>query len=186
MDNVKALFEHCSRSLKDITDEELAVFVKLSGHFSSSTHWGEPVVTGVDRQLFDNTICVDFEQTRISDGEKSEHTLFFDYITLSYHTTMYEPFERATSITGVCARTKLFLWLVAQGFNVFEYLTEEPVVPLSGQKLNTVGFVVNHGFAAGVNMIEDAKFFSCDERREADKYAKENEMRVYQLVEKVQ
>lgn len=181
MDNVKALFGHCNRSLKDITDEELAVVVKLSGQYSCLTHWGKPVVTDINRQLFNNTICVDFEQTRISDGKKSEHTLFFEYITLSYHTAMYEPFERSSRITSVCSNTKLFLWLVAQGFNVFEYLTEEPIEPLSGQKLNTVGFMVNYDFE-----IENAKFFSCDERREADKYAKENKMRVYQIVEKVQ
>ena len=73
------------RQLKDITDQELRVIVEMSGHYGHKDYWGNFTITDIDRNMFKNSIVIDYEQTRISDGEKSLTVMFFDYNALTYH-----------------------------------------------------------------------------------------------------
>lgn len=73
------------RQLRDITDQELQVIVEMSHHYGCKDFWGNPVITDIDRNMFDNTIVIDYEQTRIKDGEKSLTVMFFEYNSLTYH-----------------------------------------------------------------------------------------------------
>ena len=68
-----------TRHLKDITDAELTTFVELSGEWGVKKFWGDIKITEIDRLMFDNTICIDYEQDRIRDGEKATSTMFFNY-----------------------------------------------------------------------------------------------------------
>ena len=78
--------------MKDITDVELTTFVELSGEWGVKNFWGDIKVTEIDRLMFANCICIDYEQTRIKDGEKATSTMFFNYNELSYHVAHHYPY----------------------------------------------------------------------------------------------
>ena len=59
------------RQLRDITDQELRVIVEMSGRYGHKDYWGNFTITDIDRNMFKNSIVIDYEQTRISDGGRS-------------------------------------------------------------------------------------------------------------------
>ena len=73
------------RQLKDITDQELRVIVEMSGHYGHKDYWGNFTITDIDRNMFKNSIVIDYEQTRISDGEKSLTVMFFEYAVREHY-----------------------------------------------------------------------------------------------------
>lgn len=159
-----------TRHLKDITDAELAMIVDISHCYGAKEYWGEAKVTDIDRNMFSETICIDYEQTRIRDGAKATATMFFNINELSYHVHYIEPYDRSTETLSVCANTQMFLWLIAQGFNLLELLTYAPIYRPRGKRTyKTVGFLASKGYTGHID-LDTAKFFSPDSRQEATDY----------------
>ena len=171
-----------TRHLKDITDAELTTFVELSGEWGVKKFWGDIKVTEIDRLMFDNCICIDYEQTRIKDGEKATSTMFFNYNELSYHVAHHYPYERMSDCHSVCERTQMFLWLLEQDFNVLEMLTHAPVDPKGGMSYNTCGYIVGDRHTEWFD-FENAKFFGPDNKKDAKEYLEKEkaERRRYRL-----
>ena len=176
-----------TRHLKDITDAELITLVELSGEWGVKKFWGDIKVTEIDRLMFDNTICIDYEQTRIRDGEKATSTMFFNYNELSYHVTHYYPYERSSYNHSVCERTQMFLWLLEQDFNVLEMLTHAPVDPKGSMSSYTCGYIVGDRHTDWFD-FEHAKYFGSDSKKEAKKYLEKEKSggrrhRLYRLID---
>lgn len=172
------------RQLKDITDAELTTLVELSGMYGVKQFWGDIKVTEIDRLMFDNCICIDYEQTRIKDGEKATSTMFFNYNELSYHVHHNYPYERSSECHSVCENTQMVLWLIAQGFNLLELLTYAPVDPHGSMSHYTVGYLVGNRHTDLFD-LEHAKYFSPEQKKEAKEYtdAQKPRQRMYRLVD---
>lgn len=97
------------RQLRDITDQELRVIVEMSGHYGHKDYWGNFTITDIDRNMFRDSIVIDYEQTRISDGEKSLTVMFFDYNTLTYHVDYRYPYARSTKSEAITENPKMLL-----------------------------------------------------------------------------
>ena len=173
--------------LKDITDAELTTFVELSDECGVKKFWGDIKVTEIDRLMFDNTICIDYEQTRIRDGEKATSTMFFNYNELSYHVAHHYPYERTSDCHSVCERTQMFLWLLEQDFNILEMLTHAPVDPKGSMSYFTCGYVVGDRHTDWFN-FENAKYFGVDNKNDAKEYIEKEKTkgrrhRLYRLID---
>ena len=176
-----------TRHLKDITDAELTTLVELSGEWGVKKFWGDIKVTEIDRLMFDNCICIDYEQTRIKDGEKATSTMFFNYNELSYHVAHHYPYERMSDSHSVCERTQMFLWLLEQDFNVLEMLTQAPIDPKGRMSYNTCGYIVGNRYTDMFD-FENAKFFGPDNKKDAKEYLKKEKAerrryRLYRLID---
>ena len=176
-----------SRQLKDITDAELAKLVELSGMYGVKSFWGDIHVTEIDRMMFDNTICIDYEQTRIKDGVKSKSTMYFNYNELSYNVAMEYPYERMSDTHSVCERTQMFFWLMAQGFNMMDMLTYAPVDPKGQRTSYTCGYIVGDRHSDWFS-FENARYFGSDDKRAAKDYLEKEKtegrrLRLYRLVD---
>lgn len=178
---MEKIFESLNRRLKDITDGELAVVVDLSGHYGVKGFWENPVVTRVDRDMFRNVIVIDFDQKRAKDGVVSKSRMFFDYVSLKYHTDMREPFHRTTSMESVTANTQMFLWLIAQGFDLFESLTQRTFDPVPGNTSKVLGYAVGEWDDEGP--CDGIEYFSrCDEYAAVRRYVEKGGY-AYKIVE---
>lgn len=176
-----------TRHLKDITDAELTTLVELSGEWGVKKFWGDIKVTEIDRLMFDNTICIDYEQTRIRDGEKATSTMFFNYNELSYHVAHHYPYERTSDCHSVCERIQMFLWLLEQDFNVLEMLTYAPVDPKGSISRYTCGYIVGDKHTERFD-LEHAKFFGSDCKEKAKEYlekenAEHHRYRLFRLID---
>ncbi len=176
-----------TRHLKDITDNELAILVELSGMYGVKQFWSEIKITEIDRLMFDNTICIDYEQTRIRDGEVATATMFFNYNELSYHVAHHYPYERMGDCHSVCEKTQMFLWLLEQDFNVLEMLTHAPVDPKGSMSYFTCGYVVGNRHTDWFD-FQHAKYFGVDNKNDAKEYlekekAKGRRHRLYRLID---
>ena len=176
-----------TRHLKDITDSELATLVELSGMYGVKQFWSDIKVTEIDRLMFDNTICIDYEQTRIRDGEVATATMFFNYNELSYHVAHHYPYERMSDCHSVCERTQMFLWLMAQNFNVLEMLTHAPVDPKGNISSYTCGYIVGVRHTDWFD-FEHAKYFDSDEKKAAQDYLEKEKSegkryRLYRIID---
>ena len=176
-----------TRHLKDITDAELTTLVELSGEWGVKNFWGDIKITEIDRLMFDNTICIDYEQDRIRDGEKATSTMFFNYNELSYNVAHHYPYERMGDCHSVCERTQMFLWLLEQDFNVLEMLTHAPVDPKGRVSSFTCGYVVGNRHTDWFD-FEHAKYFGVDNKNEAKDYLEKEKSegrrhRLYRLID---
>ena len=176
-----------TRHLKDITDSELALLVELSGCHGVKTFWSDIKVTEIDRLMFDNTICIDYEQTRIRDGEVATATMFFNYNELSYHVAHHYPYERMSENHSVCESTQMFLWLLAQDFNVLELLTHAPIDPKGSISRYTCGYIIGNRHSDWFD-FEHAKYFGPDDKKAAQEYLEKEKSegrhhRLYRLVD---
>ena len=160
------------RQLRDITDQELRVIVEMSGHYGHKDYWGNFTITDIDRNMFRDSIVIDYEQTRISDGEKSLTVMFFDYNTLSYHVDYRYPYARSTKSEAITENPKMLLWLLNQDFDLLSMLTEKPVSVHLSQSYHTMGFLIGHG-PCGHFKMDSMKFFGPDDREKAEDYMKE-------------
>lgn len=160
------------RQLKDITDQELQVIVEMSHHYGCKNFWGNPVITDIDRNMFDNTIVIDYEQTRIEDGEKSLTVMFFEYNSLTYHVDYRYPYARSTKSESITEDPKMLLWLLNQDFDLLSVLSEKPTAIHLSQSYKTMGFLVGHGHC-GYFKMDTMKFFGPDERDKANEYQDE-------------
>lgn len=160
------------RQLKDITDQEIQVIVEMSHHYGCKDFWGNPVITDIDRNMFANTIVIDYEQTRIEDGEKSLTVMFFDYNALSYHVDYRYPYARSTKSESITEDPKMLLWLLNQDFDLLSVLSEKPTAIHLSQSYKTMGFLVGHGHC-GYFKMDTMKFFGPDEREKVKEYMEE-------------
>lgn len=149
------------RHLKDITDDELAMILKISRLYGANEFWGEPKITRIDRMMFKNTISIHYGQERLSDGLKSSAILRFDYGNLYYFASFREPYLRMSDRTSICNNTQMFLWLMAQDFNILEPLVYERVAPSNIGTYKTMGFLVANGCCGDIE-LEGAKYFGPD------------------------
>ena len=133
------------RQLKDITDQELRVIVEMSGHYGHKDYWGNFTITDIDRNMFKNSIVIDYEQTRISDGEKSLTVMFFDYNALTYHVDYRYPYSRSTKSESITEHPKMLLWLLNQDFDLLSMLPEGHVRPHFSLSHDSIGFVAAEG-----------------------------------------
>ena len=171
-----------TRSLKDITDEELAVIVDMTREYGVKEYWGDIRITDVDRHMFSGAICVDFEQTRKDDGAIAKRTMFFEYNSLCYYVTMSEPWSRMGDTHAITEKPKMALWLIRQGFNLFEQVNYAPIKVRISHSSVTHGYLVAHHMPES---LEGAKFFDSDSKAEAMKYLKETDGHylLYRLIE---
>ena len=158
------------RQLRDITDQELRVIVEMSHHYGCKDYWGNPVITDIDRNMFANTIVIDYEQTRISDGEKSLTVMFFEYNSLTYHVDYRYPYARSTNPESITEDPKMLLWLLNQDFDLLSVLSEKPTAIHMSQSYKTMGFLVGRGHC-GYFKMDTMKFFGPDERDKANEYS---------------
>ena len=168
------MFTPGKRQLRDITDQELRVIVEMSGCYGHKDYWGNFTITDIDRNMFKNSIVIDYEQTRISDGEKSLTVMFFDYNALSYHVDFRYPYSRSTQSKSITEEPKMLLWLLNQDFDLLSMLTQKPAAVHLSQSYHTMGFLVGHGHC-GYFKMDTMKFFGPDEREKAKEYIEERE-----------
>ena len=166
------MFKPGKRQLRDITDQELRAIVEMSGHYGHKDYWGNFTITDIDRDLFRDCIVIDYEQTRISDGEKSLTVMFFDYNSLTYHVDYRYPYSRQGDRKSLTANPKMLLWLLNQDFDLLPMLTEKPVSLHEDRMSETLGFFVTKGYCNCID-LEHAKFFENDKRDDAEEYMKE-------------
>ena len=176
-----------TRHLKDITDDELAMILEISHLYGAKEFWGEPKITRINRTMFKNSITIRYGQKRLSDGLESSATLHFDYGNLSYWASFREPYSRMSDRTSVCDNTQMFLWLMAQDFNILEMLTHAPVDPKGSMSHFTCGYVVGDRHTDWFD-FEHAKYFGVDNKNEAKEYlekekSKGHRHRLYRLID---
>lgn len=164
------------RQLRDITDQELQVIVEMSHHYGCKDFWGNPVVTRIDRNMFRNTIVIDYEQTRIRDGEKSLTVMFFEYNSLTYHVNYRYPYARSTQSESITANPKMLLWLLNQDFDLLSMLTEKPTAISMVRSYKTMGFLVGDGCCGDLD-LGTMQEFGPDDLEEAIEYQKEREQK---------
>lgn len=169
------MFTPGKRQLRDITDQELRVIVEMSGCYGHKDYWGNFTITDIDRNMFKNTIVIDFEQTRISDGEISLTVMFFDYNALSYHVDYRYPYSRSTKSASITEHPKMLLWLLNQDFDLLSMLTQNPAAVHLSQSYHTMGFLVGHGHCGQFKM-DTMKFFGPDEREKVKEYMEERKV----------
>ena len=150
-----------TRHLKDITDDELTMILNISHLYGAKEFWGESVITKINRTMFKDSITIRYGQKRLSDGLESSATLHFDYGNLTYWASFREPYSRISDRTSVCNNTQMFLWLMAQDFNVLEPLTYARIDPRPHDTYRTMGFLVANGSCGDIE-LERAKFFDPD------------------------
>lgn len=169
------MFTPGKRQLRDITDQELRVIVEMSGCYGHKDYWGNFTITDIDRNMFKNSIVIDYEQTRISDGEKSLTVMFFDYNALSYHVDYRYPYSRSTKSKSITEEPKMLLWLLNQDFDLLSMLTQKPAAVHLSQSYHTMGFLVGHGHC-GCFKMDTMKFFGPDEREKVKEYMEERKV----------
>ena len=175
------------RQLRDITDQELQVIVEMSHHYGCKDFWGNPVITRIDRNMFRNTIVIDYEQTRIGDGEKSQTVMFFEYNSLTYHVDYRYPYTRSTQSESITENPKMLLWLLNQDFDLLSMLPEKPTAIHMSQSYKTIGFLVGDGHCGDID-LGGAQFFGPDNREEANEYQDERKQKgdyvhVFQVID---
>lgn len=176
-----------NRHLKDITDDELAMILEISHLYGAKEFWGEPKITRINRTMFKNSITIRYGQKRLSDGLESSATLHFDYGNLSYWASFREPYSRMSDRTSVCDNTQMFLWLMAQDFNVLEPLVYARITPRNAGTYKTMGFLVANGGCGDIE-LEGAKFFGPDNLDDAVTFKNAHQegddfMNVYTIIE---
>lgn len=181
------MFKPGKRQLKDITDQELQVIVEMSHHYGCKNFWGNPVITDIDRNMFCNTIVIDYEQTRIEDGEKSLTVMFFEYNSLTYHVDYRYPYARRTQSESITENPKMLLWLLNQDFDLLSMLTEKPVPIHLSQPYQTMGFLVGDGYCGDLD-LGTMQFFGPDDREKANEYQDERKqngdyVHVFQVID---
>lgn len=144
----------------------------MSHHYGCKDFWGNPVITDIDRNMFANTIVIDYEQTRIEDGEKSLTVMFFEYNSLTYHVDYRYPYARSTKSESITEDPKMLLWLLNQDFDLLSVLSEKPTAIHLSQSYKTMGFLIGHGHC-GYFKMDTMKFFGPDDREKAEEYMKE-------------
>ena len=175
------------RQLIDITDQELQVIVEMSHHYGCKSFWGNPVITRIDRNMFSNTIVIDYEQTRIEDGEKSLTVMFFEYNSLTFHVDYRYPYAHSTRSESITANPKMLLWLLNQDFDLLSMLTEKPTAINFSQSYQTMGFLVGDGHCGDLD-LGTMQFFGPDDREKAIEYQDEREQKgdyvhVFQVID---
>ena len=175
------------RQLRDITDQELQVIVEMSHHYGCKDFWGNPVITDIDRNMFRNTIVIDYEQTRIEDGEKSLTVMFFEYNSLTYHVDYRYPYARSTQSESITEDPKMLLWLLNQDFDLLSVLSEKPVSISMVQSYQTMGFLVGDGYCGDLD-LGTMKFFGPDDREKAIEYQEERKqqkdyLHIFQVID---
>ena len=175
------------RQLRDITDQELYVIVEMSHHYGCKDFWGNPVITRIDRNMFCNTIVIDYEQTRIEDGEKSLTVMFFEYNSLTYHVDYRYPYARSTQSESITEDPKMLLWLLNQDFDLLSVLSEKPVSISMVQSYQTMGFLVGDGYCGDLD-LGTMKFFGPDDREKAIEYQEERKqqkdyLHIFQVID---
>jgi hypothetical protein len=175
------------RQLRDITDQELQVIVEMSRHYGCKDFWGNPVVTRIDRNMFRDTIVIDYEQTRIEDGEKSLTVMFFKYNSLTFHVDYRYPYAHSTSSESITANPKMLLWLLNQDFDLLGMLTEKPTAINHTQSWQTMGFLVGDGYCGDLD-LGTMREFGPEERDKAIEYQKEREqqhdyLHIFQVID---
>lgn len=176
-----------TRHLKDITDDELAMILNISHLYGAKEFWGEPTITRINRTMFKDSITIRYGQKRLSDGLESSATLHFDYGNLSYWASFREPYSRMSDRTSICNNTQMFLWLMAQDFNVLEPLVYARITPRNAGTYKTMGFLVANGDCGDIE-LEGAKFFGPDNLDDAVTFKSahqegEDFMHVYTIIE---
>ena len=175
------------RQLRDITDQELYVIVEMSHHYGCKDFWGNPVITDIYRNMFRNTIVIDYEQTRIEDGEKSLTVMFFEYNSLTYHVDYRYPYARSTQSESITEDPKMLLWLLNQDFDLLSVLSEKPVSISMVQSYQTMGFLVGDGYCGDLD-LGTMKFFGPDDREKAIEYQEERKqqkdyLHIFQVID---
>lgn len=144
------------RNLASITDEELHVFLDMTGEYGCKEYWGEPVITHIDRNRHKDCITVWFSQTRERDGETSDSFLDINLNSLTYYASFFYPFERMQPTHSVLEKPKLFLFLLRQGFNVMELLPEESYISKNrGISCKAAGYVFCDNRLPDVRFLTD-------------------------------
>ena len=175
-----------TRHLKDITDDELAMILEISRLYGAKEFWGEPKITRINRTMFKDSITIRYGQKRLSDGLESSATLHFDYGNLCYWASFREPYSRMSDRTSICNNTQMFLWLMAQDFNVLEPLVYARIIPRTADTYLTMGFLVANGSCGDIE-LEGAKFFGPEDLDDAVTFKNAHQegddfMHVYRLV----
>lgn len=175
------------RQLKDITDQELRVIVEMSGCYGHKDYWSNFTITDIDRNMFKNSIVIDYEQTRINDGEKSLTVMFFEYNSLTFHVDYRYPYARSTRPESITANPKMLLWLLNQDFDLLSMLTEKPAAINLSQSYQTMGFLVGDGHCGDLD-LGTMQFFGPDDREKAIEYQEERKQQkdyvhVFQVID---
>lgn len=176
-----------TRHLKDITDNELAMILEISRLYGAKEFWGEPKITRINRTMFKDSITIRYGQKRLSDGLESSATLHFEYGNLCYWASFNNPYSRMSDRTSICNNTQMFLWLMAQDFNMLEPLVYARITPRTTVAYKTMGFLVANG-SCGYIELEGAKFFGPDDLDDAVIFKNahqddDNFMHVYRLID---
>lgn len=169
MNNIEKFYEICSRSLADITDTEIGKFVELTGRYGMPEYWGEVGIDRIDRDMYGDTVVAEYSQTRVSGGvpDTCRRTLFLNTHALTYFTSV-EPFNRMEDSCSICENGKMFLWLLGQGFNLFENMTAGYVKPGRCTERISEGLVVAKKTPNGVD-VRGGDFFKHEDREDAEK-----------------
>ena len=175
------------RQLRDITDQELQVIVEMSHHYGCKDFWGNPVITRIDRNMFRNTIVIDYEQTRIEDGEKSLTVMFFECNSLTYHVDYRYPYARSTMSESITEDPKMLLWLLNQDFDLLGMLTEKPMAINFSQSYQTMAFLVGDGHCGDLD-LGTMQEFGPDDLEKAIEYQEERKqqhdyLHIFQVID---
>lgn len=173
------------RPLSEISDRELETLLDISMCYGAKEFWGDIEVVRINRYRNKGEITITYIQRRVSDGMVAKWRMFFDFAHLRYFYSQDEPFSRMSRGYSFCESTQMFLWLMAQDFNVLEVLTVAPFEGHNGGTMCSHGYVVYDGFNNPFD-DKDTRFFGYDDEDEAFLYAdtkKGRHFKVFGLVE---
>lgn len=102
------------RKLIEITQEELLELCVIEKVHSFFEYWGRPIVTDFDKNMFSDTICIDYHSFKIEDGFQSKTiSFYFNHQELNFHWNMEGRMTQRNRL-----RLESYKYLISKGFDL--------------------------------------------------------------------
>lgn len=125
------IIEIGNRPLKEITSEDLLQIVIIEGCCPVIIHngekiWNEPVITDFNKEMFSDTLVLDYTSYRVSDNMKSaDYIFFFDWKKFRFHYSKdYDQNKNQDPNQKDRVSFETIKYLIAKGYDVPLYNKE--------------------------------------------------------------
>lgn len=116
----KILVEIGSKSMSELTAENILKIVLIEGCCPSTEYWNEPELLDFDNKMFSDTAVIEFVSYRKDDNKRSsEFTFFFNFEKFRFHYVKEnEREDKNRQYNGQRVQLPTIRYLIEQGFNV--------------------------------------------------------------------
>lgn len=108
--------------IRDISEEDIVEIIKIEGvhnvfEYKGEKIWGLPTVLDFSNTLFSDTIVIDYQQKRISDGFEGRIIVFFlNHKDFSFHWHFKDDDNMVSK--GARLRIESIKYLISKGYNI--------------------------------------------------------------------